>query len=259
MSAQSSGQLRLFDQQLSELPEDLYVPPEAFEIWLDQFEGPLDFLLYLVQKNGLDLTQMALLPITEQYLSYIDQLQAKRFELAGDYLLMAATLIDIKSRLMLPEDTKPEKLEADPTKLLLERLAAYAQIKQVSQQVDKLNRLERDVFEALASAPKLTELPQLYDVQLLHDAWVSALLRPRLAAHEVIEDTVPLHERMAQITAKISQLKICTFVDLLSPAQGRLGAVVSFVAVLELLKQQLIEVISLSEEPLALSWLGERV
>ena len=251
MSAQSSRQLRLFDQQLSELPEDLYVPPEAFEIWLDQFEGPLDFLLYLVQKNGLDLTQMALLPITEQYLSYINQLQAKRFKLAGDYLLMAATLIDIKSRLMLPEDTKPEKLEADPTKLLLERLA--------STPYQVLSREQRDVFEALASAPKLTELPQLYDVQLLHDAWVSALLRPRLAAHEVIEDTVPLHERMAQITAKISELKICTFVDLLSPAQGRLGAVVSFVAVLELLKQQLIEVISLSDEPLALSWLGERV
>ncbi|MBP7234200.1 MAG: segregation/condensation protein A, partial [Moraxella sp.] len=144
--------IRIFETPVQSLPEDLYIPPEAFAIWLEQFEGPLDFLLYLVKKNNFDITTTAILPITEQYLTYIEELDDNHFELAGDYLLMASTLIAIKSELLLPSPQLPED-EKNPTKQLIDRLEQYAQIKHASQRIDALMRLERDVFLAYASLP----------------------------------------------------------------------------------------------------------
>lgn len=250
--------IRLFDQEITDLPEDLYIPPEAFAVWIEQFEGPLDFLLYLVRKNGLDLTEMAILPITEQYLVYISHLEAHHFELAGDYLLMAATLIDIKTRLMLP---KPKAIEdeEDPTKNLLERLAIYAQIKEASNRIDKLIRLERDVHHAMVSLPEnLAAIPdeEDYDVSLLQKAMMSIVLRPRLVQHEIHADVVPLSERITEVSLKLQKFQFCRFSELIDPSQGRVGVVVSFVAVLELLKQRLIQITSKDEEPLTLNWVG---
>lgn len=145
--------VRIFDTPVLNLPEDLYIPPQAFAIWLEQFAGPLDFLLYLVKKNNFDLTETAILPITEQYLSYISELDEAYFELAGDYLLMASTLIAIKSELLLPQ-SKVDDDEISPKVRLIRRLEEYAQIKEAARRIDGLLRLERDVFFSICQHAK---------------------------------------------------------------------------------------------------------
>ena len=238
--------LRIYQTPVQHLPEDLYVPPQAFAIWLEQFAGPLDFLLYLVKKNNVDLTQMPILPITEQYLAYISELDTEHFELAGDYLLMASTLIAIKTELLLP---KPETTsdERDPKAELIERLEAYAQIKAASQRLDNLIRLERDVFLAMVSLPDQqimnAELPR-YSPNLLIDSLFKMQLQPDYQMHNIKVDAVPLADRIASISRQLSNGQACSFYELLDKSQGKIGIIVSFVAVLELMKRQLIGVVS---------------
>lgn len=237
--------IRIYQTPIQQLPEDLYIPPQAFEIWLEQFEGPLDFLLYLVKKNNFDLTDTAILPITEQYLSYIGELDEDHFELAGDYLLMASTLISIKTELLLPKPDLPAD-ERDPKAELIARLEEYAQIKEASRRLDALVRLERDVFLAMASLPDhdvmAAELPS-YPATLLVDSLLKMQLKPDYQMHTVHADSVPLEDRIASITRQLSQQGQGRFADLLDKSQGRLGVVVSFVAVLELIKRHLITVV----------------
>ncbi len=240
--------IRLYQTPVLSLPDDLYIPPEAFAIWLEQFEGPLDFLLYLVKKNNFDITTTAILPITEQYLIYINDLDTEHFELAGDYLLMASTLIAIKSELLLPNPEQPHD-EKTPTKQLIERLEQYAQIKAVSQRLDSLIRLERDVFLAMASLPEAQvmakHLPP-YPAKLLIDSLIKMQIKPNYQMHMVKADMVPLSERIATISQILSSQGKSSFMDILDKSQGRLGAIVSFVAVLELAKQRLLEFQSIS-------------
>ncbi len=238
--------LRIYQTPVQQLPEDLYVPPQAFAIWLEQFAGPLDFLLYLVKKNNVDLTQMPILPITEQYLAYISELDTEHFELAGDYLLMASTLIAIKTELLLPS---PETLsdECDPKAELIERLEEYAQIKAASQRLDNLVRLERDVFLAMVSMPSQdimnAELPN-YSPTLLIDSLFKMQLQPDYQMHTIKIDAVPLADRIASISRQLSTDGMRSFYELLDKAQGKIGVVVSFVAVLELMKRQLVGVVN---------------
>ena len=238
--------LRIYQTPVQHLPEDLYVPPQAFAIWLEQFAGPLDFLLYLVKKNNVDLTQLPILPITEQYLAYINELDTAHFELAGDYLLMASTLIAIKTELLLPKPETPTD-ERDPKAELIERLEEYAQIKAASQRLDNLVRLERDVFLAMVSMPSQdvmkTELPN-YSPTLLIDSLFKMQLQPDYQMHTIKVDTVPLADRIASISRQLSTGSARSFYDLLDKSQGKVGVVVSFVAVLELMKRQLIGVVS---------------
>ena len=238
--------LRIYQTPVANLPEDLYVPPGAFAIWLEQFAGPLDFLLYLVKKNNVDLTQMDILPITEQYLAYIGELDSDHFELAGDYLLMASTLIAIKTELLLPKPQTPTD-ERDPKAELIERLEAYAQIKEVSRRLDSLVRLERDVFLAMVSLPSTdvmqAELPS-YSPTLLIDSLFKMQLQPDYQMHNIKVDAVPLSDRIASISRQLSTGSARSFYQLLDKSQGRVGAVVSFVAVLELMKRQLVGVVS---------------
>lgn len=238
--------LRIYQTPVQHLPEDLYVPPQAFAIWLEQFAGPLDFLLYLVKKNNVDLTQLPILPITEQYLAYISELDTAHFELAGDYLLMASTLIAIKTELLLPKPETPTD-ERDPKAELIERLEEYAQIKAASQRLDNLVRLERDVFLAMVSMPSQdvmkTELPN-YSPTLLIDSLFKMQLQPDYQMHTIKVDTVPLADRIASISRQLSMGSARSFYDLLDKSQGKVGVVVSFVAVLELMKRQLIGVVS---------------
>jgi len=238
--------LRIYQTPVANLPEDLYVPPGAFAIWLEQFAGPLDFLLYLVKKNNVDLTQMDILPITEQYLAYISELDSDHFELAGDYLLMASTLIAIKTELLLPKPQTPTD-ERDPKAELIERLEAYAQIKEASRRLDSLVRLERDVFLAMVSLPSAevmqAELPS-YSPTLLIDSLFKMQLQPDYQMHNIKVDTVPLSDRIASISRQLSTGSARSFYQLLDKSQGRVGAVVSFVAVLELMKRQLVGVVS---------------
>ena len=239
--------LRIYQTPVQHLPEDLYVPPQAFAIWLEQFAGPLDFLLYLVKKNNVDLTQMPILPITEQYLAYISELDTEHFELAGDYLLMASTLIAIKTELLLP---KPETTsdERDPKAELIERLEAYAQIKEASQRLDQLVRLERDVFLAMVSMPDQqimnAELPR-YSPHLLIDSLFKMQLQPDYHMHTITSDTVPLSDRIASISRQLSEGEACSFYALLDKSQGKVGIIVSFVAILELIKRQLVGIVDM--------------
>ncbi|MDO4894254.1 ScpA family protein [Moraxella sp.] len=234
--------VRLYDTPIQSLPDDLYIPPQAFAIWLEQFAGPLDFLLYLVKKNNFDLTETAILPITEQYLNYINELDETYFELAGDYLLMASTLIAIKSELLLPKPILSDD-EMSPKARLIQRLEEYAQIKSAAQRIDQLLRLERDVFLAFTSLPSpeamQRELPN-YPVQILVNSLVNMHIRPLNPTHTVKIDTVQLPERIASITRIISEKGLANFSELIEPTQGKLGIVVSFVAVLELMKRGLI-------------------
>ncbi len=238
--------LRIYQTPVANLPEDLYVPPGAFAIWLEQFAGPLDFLLYLVKKNNVDLTQMDILPITEQYLAYISELDSDHFELAGDYLLMASTLIAIKTELLLPKPQTPTD-ERDPKAELIERLEAYAQIKEASRRLDSLVRLERDVFLAMVSLPSTdvmqAELP-CYSPTLLIDSLFKMQLQPDYQMHNIKVDAVPLSDRIASISRQLSTGSARSFYQLLDKSQGRVGAVVSFVAVLELMKRQLVGIVS---------------
>lgn len=238
--------LRIYQTPVQHLPEDLYVPPQAFAIWLEQFAGPLDFLLYLVKKNNVDLTQMPILPITEQYLAYISELDTEHFELAGDYLLMASTLIAIKTELLLPRPETPSD-ERDPKAELIERLEEYAQIKVASQRLDNLVRLERDVFLALVSMPSQeimsAELPN-YSPNLLIDSLFKMQLQPDYQMHNIKVDAVPLSDRIASISRQLSTDGARSFYELLDRSQGKIGVVVSFVAVLELMKRQLVGVVN---------------
>ena len=238
--------LRIYQTPVQHLPEDLYVPPQAFAIWLEQFAGPLDFLLYLVKKNNVDLTRMPILPITEQYLAYISELDTNHFELAGDYLLMASTLIAIKAELLLPNPETPSD-ERDPKAELIERLEEYAQVKAASQRLDNLIRLERDVFLAMVSMPSQdimnAELPS-YSPTLLIDSLFKMQLQPDYQMHSIKVDAVPLADRIASISRQLSMDGARSFYELLDKAQGKIGVVVSFVAVLELIKRQLIGVVA---------------
>lgn len=267
--------LRIYQTPVQHLPEDLYVPPQAFAIWLEQFAGPLDFLLYLVKKNNVDLTQMPILPITEQYLAYISELDTEHFELAGDYLLMASTLIAIKTELLLPKPQTPTD-ERDPKAELIERLEAYAQIKEASFRLDNLVRLERDVFLAMVSMPNqeimTAELPS-YSPNLLIDSLFKMQLQPdyHMHMHTIKVDAVPLADRIASISRQLSTSGTRSFYQILDKSQGKIGVVVSFVAVLELMKRQLIGVANIDSDldscnsiddvntevhPLTLQWLA---
>ena len=242
--------LRIYQTPVQHLPEDLYVPPQAFAIWLEQFAGPLDFLLYLVKKNNVDLTQMPILPITEQYLAYIHELDTNHFELAGDYLLMASTLIAIKTELLLPKPETPTD-ERDPKAELIERLEEYAQVKAASQRLDNLIRLERDVFLAMVSMPSQdimnAELPS-YSPTVLINSLFKMQLQPDYQMHSIKVDAVPLADRIASISRQLSMDGARPFYELLDKTQGKIGVVVSFVAVLELIKRQLIGVVANSTD-----------
>lgn len=253
--------LRIYQTPVQQLPEDLYIPPQAFAIWLEQFAGPLDFLLYLVKKNNVDLTQMQILPITEQYLAYIGQLDTAHFELAGDYLLMASTLIAIKTELLLPTSQMIAD-ERDPKAELIERLTDYAQIKTASQRLDNLVRLERDVFLAMVSLPSAdvmaADLPS-FSPELLINSLVNMQLQTNYHMHTIKTDSVPLSERIASISRQLSNKGTRSFYQLLDKSQGKVGVVVSFVAVLELLKRQLITIVNQDTpnnalEQLTLEW-----
>ncbi|MCL1623358.1 segregation/condensation protein A [Moraxella sp. Tifton1] len=237
-----NSSIRIFDTPVENLPDDLYIPPQAFAIWLEQFAGPLDFLLYLVKKNNFDLTETAILPITKQYLSYIKDLDEEYFELAGDYLLMASTLIAIKSELLLPNAAGTDD-EMSPKARLIRKLEEYAQIKEVARRLDDLIRLERDVFLAFTSLPSIeamqAELPK-YSPALLINSLVNMQIKSEQQTHMVTIDPVPLPERIANITRTLSNKGMATFKELLEPTQGKLGVVVSFVAVLELIKRGLV-------------------
>lgn len=243
---------RIHDERFSQIPDDLYIPPEAFQILLEYFEGPLDFLLYLVHKNGLNLVELDIAPIATQYLHYIQGMKALNIELAADYMVMAASLADIKSRLLLskPQVAKPED---DPRQDLLSRLQNYAKVKQGAMWLSACQILERDVFDANSTvAAVYFHDDERFEASLLHDAMALLLKRPRLQTHQVEVEPVQLEERIVFIRQMIMKGGVLSFHQFINPAQGHMGIVVTFMAVLELVRQGELEIRGCGiEQPLA--------
>ncbi|MCE9678659.1 segregation/condensation protein A [Shewanella sp. AS1] len=232
---------------VKELPADLFIPPEALEVFLESFEGPLDLLLYLIRKQKLDVVDMAIFPVTEQYLEYIELLQGARVEIAADYLVMAATLAEIKSRLLLPKPVTQEDEEDDPRMQLIRQLKAYETIKEAQQRLDELPRLERDIFQAKALAAadiKPIVVPPPVSLVDLVGAFAAVLKRVEATEHHhVRREYLSTRERMTQILAMLEGKSYLPFEQLFDVSEGRAGVVVSFLALMELVKELLVDLI----------------
>jgi segregation and condensation protein A len=235
---------RVNGSPLGEMPADLYIPPDALEVFLESFEGPLDLLLYLIRRQNLDILAIPIAEITRQYMAYIDVIQALRLELAGEYLVMAALLAEIKSRMLLPRPAgSGDDTEEDPRLALIRQLQEYERFKAAAERLDEIPRLERDVFHAHASRDGLSAppapAPALED---LLDALVGVLRRAGLTAHHQISaEALSVRERMARILETLEHEEFVDFVSLLVVTEGRAGVVVAFLAVLELSKGGLLE------------------
>lgn len=247
-------------EPISELPADLFIPPEALEVFLEAFEGPLDLLLYLIRKQKLDVVDLPLQQIAAQYLEYITMLTDARVELAADYLVMAATLAEIKSRLLLPKMVTEDDEELDPRAQLIKQLKAYEVIKYASESLDALPRMERDLFQAKAQVGpgvKPEILPPDVTLAELARAFASVLKRiEHTAHHEVKRENLSTRERMSQILAMLDGENFIPFTSLFKAQEGRAGAVVTFLALMELVKELLVELYQ--REPLAMIYVKAR-
>ncbi|WP_459660330.1 segregation and condensation protein A [Acinetobacter calcoaceticus] len=251
-SMEDAPHIRVLDEWHDKIPEDLYIPPAAFEILLEQFEGPLDFLIYLIQKNGFDLIQVDIAPIATQYLTYMDSMKSLNIELTADYMVMAALLADLKSRLLLPKPTVIS-IEKDPKQELIDRLETYLRIKQAAERLGQMPILERDTFSVNVSLDHIAPVYEGYDISALHDALFCVFNRPEPVIHVVAQEPVLLEERIAYIEEKLESGDVLSFKELLNPLQGRMGMVVTFMAVLELTRQQRVKIIASGiEAPLAI-------
>jgi segregation and condensation protein A len=231
-------------EPLVKLPDDLYIPPDALEVFLEAFEGPLDLLLYLIRKQNLDILDIPVLKITQQYLEYIQLMRELKLELAAEYLLMAAWLAEIKSRILLPRPPAVEEEPADPRMALVRRLQEYERFKTAAENLDALPRVGRDLYVAQVRPERIAgetppAPPALRELLL---ALREALLRAELfARHTIVAEPLSVRERMSRILERVAAGP-ARFEELIDPAEGRAGVVVAFVAVLELVKNGLLEV-----------------
>ncbi len=232
----------------NQLPEDLYIPPDALEVFLELFEGPLDLLLYLIKKQNLDVVNIPIAEITRQYIDYIKLMGHLNIELAAEYLVMAAVLAEIKSRMLLPRQSEAEVEEEDPRATLIRRLQEYELIKNAAGQLEALPRWERDIFAAQADAPDLKLIRQHPDLELkdLLLAFADVLKRvDQLSHHHISKEPLSIRERMATILANLKGEDSLLFSQCFIRKEGRGGVVVTFLAILELSKERLIEIIQL--------------
>lgn len=236
----------VYGEHITELPKDLYIPPEALEVILEAFEGPLDLLLYLIKRQNLDILEINVAEITRQYMAYIDMMQALEFELAAEYLLMAAMLAEIKSRMLLPRQPSTEEDEEDPRAELIRRLQEYERFKKAAEDIDELPRVGRDTYVASAKEPDLERQrpqPPVAIKELL--LAISEVLRraEMFESHHVQFETLSTRERMAQVLDRLRNEKFVPFVALFKVEEGRIGVVVTFLAIMELTKERLVEIV----------------
>jgi segregation and condensation protein A len=233
-------------EPVTELPRDLYIPPYALEVFLEAFEGPLDLLLYLIRRQNLDILDIPIAEISRQYVQYIELMKEMQFELAGEYLVMAATLAEIKSRMLLPRSADGEEDEEDPRAELVRRLQEYERFKKAAGDIDALERLERDVLQAAAEVterPVVTKLPDIALKELLI-VFKEVLDRSTMFAHHhVRREPLSVRERMSNILVTLQTERYVDFQRLFDPREGRIGVTVTFLAILELIKETLIEVV----------------
>ena len=228
---------------VTELPKDLYIPPEALEVFLDAFGGPLDLLLYLIKRHNLDVLNIPIAEITRQYMEYVEMMKELHFELAADYLVMAAMLAEIKSRMLLPRPVSEDEDEEDPRAELVRRLQEYERFKTAAEDLNELPRLERDNFQVSVSVPNLNVRKLHPNVELkdLLLAFKDVLVRSDMFTHHHIQmEPLSVRERMSIILSRVQPDKFIPFVELFDPKEGRLGVVVTFLAILELVKESLI-------------------
>jgi segregation and condensation protein A len=229
----------------SQLPEDLYIPPDALEVFLELFEGPLDLLLYLIRRQNLDIINIPIAQITHQYIAYIPVMDNLKMELAAEYLVMAAWLAEIKSRMLLPRPPDAEDDDEDPRATLIRRLQEYESIKNVAEEIDLMPRVERDIFSALVDVSKLTVEQPLPDIHLneMLKAFQDVLKRvEQLSHHHITKEPLSVRERMSTILAYLKGADNLLFSQLFLRTEGRQGVVVSFLAILELCKESLIDI-----------------
>ena len=236
-------------KEVTSLPEDLYVPPNSLKIFLETFAGPLDFLLYLIKKQNLDILDIDVANITEQYTSYIDLMESFQIELAGDYLVMAAYLAELKSRMLLPRSKETEE-EEDPRAELMRRLQEYQRFKEAAERIDLMPRLNRDFFSAGAQLPEFeletpsAELPMEELTMALSEVMKRVT---KSSAHLINFEQLSTRERMIEILERMKNETFIEFTSLFRVEEGKIGVVVTFLALLELLKDSLAEIVQ-SEE-----------
>ncbi len=233
-------------EPVTELPRDLYIPPHALKIFLEAFEGPLDLLLYLIRRQNLDILDIPIAEISKQYVHYIELMSDMQFELAGEYLVMAATLAEIKSRMLLPRSTEDETEEEDPRAELVRRLQEYERFKQAAEDLNSLEWLERDVVPAEAEVTERRVVTKLPDITLKEVllAFKDALERSDMFAHHHVQrEPLSVRERMSSILLSLENVDYSDFSSLFDPTEGRVGVTVTFLAILELLKETLIDVV----------------
>ncbi|MDA0688356.1 MAG: ScpA family protein [Proteobacteria bacterium] len=233
-------------EAFTEVPKDLYIPPDALEIFLEAFEGPLDLLLYLIKRQNIDILNINVADITDQYMAYVELMHSSQFELAAEYLVMAATLAEIKSRMILPRQEEEEADEDDPRMELIRRLQEYERYKQAAEDIDEMPRLYRDIQLVSADLPVMERVTPEPEVKL--DEILLALSRVLTRAdmfthHHIQFETLSTREKMSEILARLSVQKFVPLVSLLIKEEGRLGVVVTFLAVMELMKDSMIEIV----------------
>jgi segregation and condensation protein A len=234
-------------EPVTQLPRDLYIPPQALEVFLEAFEGPLDLLLYLIRRQNLNILDIPLAEITKQYMDYIELMHGLQLELAGEYMVMAATLAEIKSRMLLPRsDAAANSEEADPRAELVRRLQEYERFKRAAEGIDRLPRLERDVWTATAEAqlPRPGRaLPQVA-LQEMIVAFRDVVARAEMFAHHHVQrERLSVRERMTEILSTLDKSSFVEFVRLFHPEEGRMGVTVTFMAILELVREGLIDIV----------------
>jgi segregation and condensation protein A len=233
-------------KELTSLPKDLYIPPDALEVILEAFEGPLDLLLYLIRRQNLDILEINVAEITRQYMGYIDLMSSIQLELAAEYLVMAAMLAEIKSRMLLPRQIMEDDDEGDPRAELIRRLQEYERFKTAAEDIDEIPRVGRDLHQASADAPGREQERQYPDVDMreILTALADVLRRAEMfESHHIEREKLSTRERMSQVLERLRGEQFIPFVSLFKVAEGRLGVVVTFLAVMELIKESLVEIV----------------
>jgi segregation and condensation protein A len=235
---------KIYGEPVIELPHDLYIPPDALEVILEAFEGPLDLLLYLIRKENLDILDIPMAPLTRQYLAYVEIMRSRNLELAAEYLVMAAMLMEIKSRLLLPRPPSAEPVEEDPRAELVRRLLEYEKMKKAAQALDELPQVGRDVIAISVWIEKAVceRLPEVRP-QDLAEAWRSLLYRARMSAHHrVSREELSVRSHMSGILRALRERRVLEFSELFDPGRGVAVLVVTFLALLELARELAIEI-----------------
>ena len=233
-------------QAMAVFPQDLYIPPDALRVFLETFEGPMDLLLYLIKKQNLDILNIPIASVTKQYIEYVELMRELNLELAAEYLVMAAYLAEVKSRLLLPRVASQETEEKDPRAELVRKLQEYELFKKAAEDLDKIPRVDRDIFMAQPELPQLNKIKPQPKVELkeLLLALADVMTRIKHNEHHQIQlEPLSIRERMADILNKIRPNKFLQFSEFFNLQEGRVGVVVTFIAVLELIRQSLIEII----------------